>query len=110
MITGSWCLLPVLSHNQKKEGVHSHFSDEKMEAYEGDAHGFKDTADPRQPHDLPGQEVKALGRGGICMRGPVLSAHGGPAWGEAQGCEGRGGGAAALTHHFLPLMSCCCTV
>lgn len=48
MITGSWCLLPVLSHNQEKEGVHSHFSGEKMEAYEGDAHGFIDRADPRQ--------------------------------------------------------------
>ena len=100
MITGSWGLLPVLSHNQKKEGVHSHFSDEKMEAYEGDAHGFKDRADPRQLLTCQDKKSRPWEGRRLHARACAFSPWG--AWvGEVQGCEG-GRGRGGSSHSPLP--------
>lgn len=53
---------------------------------------------------LPGQEVKSLEMGMSTCEGQSGS-H------LAQGQDGGPGvGVAALTHHFLPPMLCCCTV
>lgn len=92
MITGSWCLLPVLSHNQKKEGVHSHFSDEKMEAYEGDAHGFKDTADPRQPLTCQDRKSRPWEGGAFACEGLCCQPMGGLRGGRRRAVKGMGEG------------------